>query len=211
MSVNPLPDGRAAPERGRGGPAKLPTAFGTFTCYAYDGTGGAHHAAIIAGDLASATEPLLVRVHSSCVTGDIFGSLRCDCGAQLHASLEMIVAEGVGLVVYLDQEGRGIGLTAKMRAYRLQDDGLDTVEANEALGYAADQRTYRDAAEILDDLDVGPIRLLTNNPRKVDELRALGVDVVERVPVVIPPNEHNERYLGVKASKLGHHLPAAGS
>ena len=199
-------DGRA-PRRGRGGPAKLPTAFGAFTCYAYDGSAGAHHAAVIKGDIESTNEPVLVRVHSSCVTGDIFGSLRCDCGAQLHAALELIESAGTGIVVYLDQEGRGIGPTNKMRAYQLQDGGLDTVEANEALGFAPDERSYQDAVDILHDLGVEHVRLLTNNPQKVTQLSALGVNVDERVPIVIAPNEHNESYLGIKALKLGHQLP----
>ena len=185
----------------------LPTQFGSFTVYAYDGAAGAQHAAIVKGDPAQAGGPVLVRVHSSCVTGDIFGSLRCDCGAQLHAALEAIDAAGDGLIVYLDQEGRGIGLTGKIRAYALQDTGLDTVEANEALGYAADARGYDDAVAILRDLEVERVRLMTNNPRKSRALASHGIDVVERVPVVIAPNEHNAGYLRVKAAKLGHVLP----
>lgn len=191
----------------RGGPALLPTVFGGFVAYAYDGTGGAQHAAIVRGDPSSAAGPTLVRVHSSCVTGDIFGSLRCDCGAQLHAALDMISREGVGTIVYLDQEGRGIGLTNKIRAYVLQDGGLDTVQANIALGFQPDERRYDDAEQILDDLGVDGVRLLTNNPREVDELSAYGVVVKERVPLMVEPNPHNDRYLAVKARKLNHHLP----
>lgn len=191
----------------RGGPAQLPTAFGSFLAYAYEGTGGAQHAAIVKGAPSDSKEPVLVRVHSSCVTGDIFASLRCDCGAQLHAAIRQIEHVGVGAVVYLDQEGRGIGLTSKIQAYVLQDGGLDTVEANEALGFAPDERRYGDAAEIINDLGIVKVRLLTNNPRKVEALRSLGVRVVERVPLVIEPNLHNRHYLGVKATKLGHLLP----
>lgn len=195
----------------RTGPAALPTEFGDFICYAFEGSNGAQHLAVIAGDLEAAAAPVLVRVHSSCVTGDIFRSRRCDCGSQLHAALGRILDEGVGVVVYLDQEGRGIGLTAKIAAYVLQDGGLDTVAANEALGHAPDERSYGDAVEILESLDISEVRLLTNNPRKVDGLNQAGVRVVERVPLVIEANPHNAAYLATKASKLGHELPSAPS
>ena len=149
-------------------------------------------------------------MHSSCVTGDIFGSLRCDCGSQLHAALNLIALEGRGIVIYLDQEGRGIGLTNKIRAYVLQDGGLDTVEANEALGFAADERRYDDASHILRDLGATSIRLVTNNPHKVEGLSSLGITVVERVPLVVESNPHNTGYLDIKSQKLGHHLGSAG-
>ena len=191
----------------RGGPAQLPTAFGSFIAYAYDGAGGAQHAAIVKGAPADSEKPVLARVHSSCVTGDIFASRRCDCGAQLNAAMHLIEREGVGVVVYLDQEGRGIGLTSKIQAYVLQDGGLDTVEANEALGFAPDERRYGDAAQIINDLGIAKVRLLTNNPRKVEALRSHGVQIAERVPLMIEPNPHNRDYLGVKAAKLGHLLP----
>ena len=189
----------------RSGPARLPTMFGDFICYSYDAGGGRHHLALVRGDIQITPAPLL-RVHSSCVTGDIFRSLRCDCGSQLHAALGMIDTESAGLVVYLDQEGRGIGLTNKIHAYVLQDTGLDTVEANEALGFAADERSYVDAGRILADLGVHTARLLTNNPRKVSGLSDLGVDITERVPLVVEPNRHNAGYLATKTHKMGHHL-----
>lgn len=198
-----LPDGWE-----RAGPAALPTRFGDFQCHAYTTVGGAQHAVITRGELAGTPEPPLVRVHSSCVTGDIFGSLKCDCGTQLHAALNLIALEGRGAVVYLDQEGRGIGLTNKIRAYELQDRGRDTVEANEELGFGADERCYDDAAHILRDLEVAAIRLLTNNPKKVAGLTELGITIDQRVPLAVEPNPHNNAYLNVKAVKLGHHLPA---
>ncbi len=182
--------------------AELPTGIGRFRIHAY---GGTDHAAIVMGDPSTATAPL-TRVHSSCRTGDIFASLRCDCGPQLHAALDAIAGEGVGVVVYLDQEGRGIGLVDKIRAYALQDEGLDTVDANLALGHAADRRDYAAAAGILGDLGVDHVRLLTNNPRKVADLEAHGITVDATIPIVIEPNPHNRAYLQTKAERLGHAL-----
>ena len=148
--------------------------------------------------------PTLVRVHSECLTGDIFGSLRCDCNEQLMAALRMVEKAGTGVVLYMRQEGRGIGLVNKLKAYRLQDDGLDTVEANEKLGFRADLRDYGIGAQILRDLGVRKMRLLTNNPKKVVGLHGYGLDIVERVPLEMDPNEVNERYLRTKRDKLGH-------
>jgi 3,4-dihydroxy 2-butanone 4-phosphate synthase/GTP cyclohydrolase II len=153
-----------------------------------------------------ADKPVLVRVHSECLTGDAFGSMRCECGLQLHAAMEMIAQENYGVLVYLRQEGRGIGLENKLHAYRLQDGGLDTVEANEALGFPPDRRDYGIGAQILRDLGVQRIRILTNNPKKVSRLEVYGLDVVEQLPLEIPPTEHNRRYLEAKKRKLGHQL-----
>ncbi|HEX3507656.1 MAG TPA: bifunctional 3,4-dihydroxy-2-butanone-4-phosphate synthase/GTP cyclohydrolase II [Candidatus Dormibacteraeota bacterium] len=165
-----------------------------------------NHLALVLGEIDPA-KPVLLRAHSECLTGDIFGSLRCDCGAQLHAAMEMIAAEGAGVILYIrHQEGRGIGLLDKLHAYNLQDRGLDTVEANEALGHPADKRDYGIGSQILYDLGVRKIRLLTNNPKKIYGLEGFGLEVTERVPIRIAANAHNERYLKTKKDKLGHLL-----
>lgn len=194
--------------------ADIPTAHGKFKLYAYESTDTSGenvetdktHVALTKGDIADAT-PLLVRVHSQCLTGDVFGSLRCDCGEQLEIALQTIEKEGRGVVLYMRQEGRGMGLTGKLRAYQLQDnDGLDTVEANEHLGYPADLRDYGIGAQILADLGVQKMRLMTNNPQKVKGLDGYGLEIVERVPLQTKPNSFNRRYLETKRSKLGHLL-----
>jgi 3,4-dihydroxy 2-butanone 4-phosphate synthase/GTP cyclohydrolase II len=165
-----------------------------------------NHLALVLGEI-DPQKPVLLRAHSECLTGDIFGSLRCDCGAQLHAAMEMIGADGVGVILYIrHQEGRGIGLLDKLHAYNLQDRGLDTVEANEALGHPADKRDYGIGSQILYDLGVRKIRLLTNNPKKIYGLEGFGLEVTERVPISIPANKHNARYLKTKRDKLGHLL-----
>ena len=149
-------------------------------------------------------EDTLVRVHSECITGDIFGSLRCDCGPQLHTAMRMIAENGSGMVLYMSQEGRGIGIENKLKAYKLQQEGLDTVEANEALGFNADLRDYGVGAQILCDLGVKRMKLMTNNPRKIVGLEGYGLEVVDRVPIKIEPGKHNHKYLNAKKSKLGH-------
>jgi 3,4-dihydroxy 2-butanone 4-phosphate synthase / GTP cyclohydrolase II len=165
-----------------------------------------NHLALVLGEI-DPDKPVLLRAHSECLTGDIFGSLRCDCGAQLHAAMEMIAAEGAGVILYIrHQEGRGIGLLDKLHAYNLQDRGMDTVEANEALGHPADKRDYGVGSQILYDLGVRKIRLLTNNPKKIYGLEGFGLEVTERVPIRIAANAHNERYLKTKKDKLGHLL-----
>ena len=186
--------------------AKLPTAHGEFMVYGYRARYGAteaEHAALVLGDVANG-EPVLVRVHSECLTGDVFGSFRCDCGEQVNAALEAIANAGRGVLVYLRQEGRGIGLMNKLRAYELQDQGLDTVEANERLGFAADQREYGVGVQILLDLGVRRVRLLTNNPHKLVSL--YGLEVVARQPLEIPARDRNRAYLETKRLKMGHLL-----
>jgi 3,4-dihydroxy 2-butanone 4-phosphate synthase/GTP cyclohydrolase II len=186
--------------------AKLPTKFGEFTAIAYKSdVDPAEHLALIMGDI-STPEPVLVRVHSECATGDIFGSLRCDCGEQLDMALKMIAANGRGVLVYLRQEGRGIGFHNKIRAYALQDQGMDTVEANISLGFAPDLRDYGVGAQILTDLGIKELRLLTNNPKKVISVEGYGLKVVQTVPIIVPPNPHNRRYLETKQTKMGHKL-----
>ena len=184
----------------------LPTPEGEFTLHLYQCTlEGDHHLALVKGRVGSG-EPVLVRVHSQCLTGDVLGSQRCDCGQQLHAALKAIARRGRGVLLYLRQEGRGIGLAAKLKAYALQDSGLDTVEANVRLGYPADLRDYGIGAQILADLGVREIELLTNNPRKLVGLEAHGLTIVRRVPIRIPPTRHNRKYLATKRDKLGHLL-----
>ena len=200
--------------------AELPTAHGDFTSYTYasviDGrthialTVGIERPAEEGGRFPPIDEPLLVRVHSQCLTGDVFGSLRCDCGAQLDRAMQRIQAEGRGIVLYISQEGRGIGLAHKMRAYALQDKGLDTVEANTHLGFKPDEREFGTGAQILHDLGARKLRVLTNNPKKLGSLAGYGLEVVEQEPIEIAPNPHNARYLETKRTKLGHLLGRSG-
>jgi 3,4-dihydroxy 2-butanone 4-phosphate synthase / GTP cyclohydrolase II len=185
---------------------RLPTAYGEFTAVAFRETlTGKHHVALVKGDVAG-VENVLVRVHSECLTGDVFHSLRCDCGEQLEHALGRIEVEGTGVLLYLSQEGRGIGLLNKLRAYELQEQGLDTVEANLRLGFAADGREYGIGSQILADLGLSTIRVLTNNPKKISGISGFGLEVVEQVPIRMPPNAENRRYLDTKRDKLGHTL-----
>jgi 3,4-dihydroxy 2-butanone 4-phosphate synthase/GTP cyclohydrolase II len=184
----------------------LPTKHGEFTAIAYrSDIDPDEHVALVMGDITT-EEPVLVRVHSECLTGDVFGSLRCDCGEQVNLAMSKIAEEGRGVLLYMRQEGRGIGLHNKIRAYALQDKGMDTVEANLSLGFVPDLRDYGIGAQILADLNLHKIRLLTNNPRKRVGLEGYGLEVAETVPIVIPPNPHNLRYLQTKRKKLGHLL-----
>ena len=185
----------------------MPTEHGRFRLAAYEEVlTGDTHLALTKGGPFSPEEPVLVRVHSQCVTGDIFGSARCDCGDQLSSAMEQIEREGRGVVLYMKQEGRGIGLINKLKAYKLQEEGLDTVEANEALGFKGDHRDYGIGCQILRDLGVVKLRLMTNNPRKRVGLGGYGLEVVEQVPLEIAPGEHNARYLATKRDRMGHEL-----
>ncbi len=184
----------------------LPTRYGEFKVHLYKSeTDSKEHVALVKGEI-SAERPTLVRVHSECLTGDVFGSLRCDCHDQLVSAIQMVEREGCGVVLYMRQEGRGIGLANKLKAYTLQDEGMDTVEANEKLGFRPDLRDYGIGAQILRDLGVGKMRLMTNNPKKVVGLHGYGLKIVERVPLEVQPNEKNEKYLVTKRDKLGHLL-----
>ena len=183
---------------------EMPTEFGDFNLHLYrTTTDGQHHLALVKGDVAG-KPGVLVRVHSECLTGDVFGSRRCDCGPQLHQAMKQISREGRGVIVYMRQEGRGIGLAPKIMAYKLQERGLDTVEANLKLGFKMDLREYGLGAQILADLGLKTIRLLTNNPKKIVGLEGYGLEVIEQVPIRISPNPHNARYLKTKREKLGH-------
>jgi 3,4-dihydroxy 2-butanone 4-phosphate synthase/GTP cyclohydrolase II len=184
----------------------LPTRFGMFKLKLYRSVvDNENHVALVLGDPKRERAPL-VRVHSECLTGDVFGSLRCDCGAQFEKAMQMVAKAGAGVLLYMRQEGRGIGLANKIHAYALQEKGLDTVEANQRLGFGADLRDYGTGAQILADLGLSRIRLITNNPRKVVGLEAYGLHIVERVPLVLPATEHSRRYLATKKKKLGHWL-----
>jgi len=185
---------------------QMPTDYGDFQLYAYEQIdNGETHLALVKGEW-QPDEAVLARVHSSCVTGDIFGSCRCDCGEQLHRAMEMVEAEGRGVILYMNQEGRGIGLVNKLRAYKLQEQGRDTVEANIELGFKPDQRDYGVGAQILRDLGVRKLRLMTNNPKKRAGLIGYGLEIVENVPIETQPNEHNRAYLSTKRQKMGHLL-----
>jgi 3,4-dihydroxy 2-butanone 4-phosphate synthase / GTP cyclohydrolase II len=189
---------------------RLPTTYGEFQAVGYRSlVDGKHHVALVKGEVQGQPD-VLVRVHSECLTGDVFHSLRCDCGDQLDSALSMIEREGQGVLLYLSQEGRGIGLLNKLRAYRLQEEGLDTVEANERLGLPADLRDYGIGAQILVDLGLSSIRILTNNPKKIRGLEGYGLSVSSQIPIEHAPNEHNEAYLRTKAQRMGHTLHHQG-
>jgi 3,4-dihydroxy 2-butanone 4-phosphate synthase / GTP cyclohydrolase II len=190
----------------KGERVKLPTVFGDFEFIPFRQTSnGIEHSALVKGTWTK-DEPVLVRLHSSCFTGDIFGSMRCDCGPQLHKAMEMVEKEGKGAVIYLSQEGRGIGLLNKIKAYRLQDEGMDTVQANLKLGFGEDERDYGVGASIMRELGLGKVRLISNNPVKRAGLEGYGIQIVETIPLIIKPNPHNKFYLETKAKKMGHDL-----
>jgi 3,4-dihydroxy 2-butanone 4-phosphate synthase/GTP cyclohydrolase II len=188
--------------------ASLPTEFGEFHVFAYaNDVDRREHVALVKGEVAG-KEDVLVRMHSECLTGDVFHSRRCDCGEQLEASLRQIEAEGLGVLVYMKQEGRGIGLMNKIRAYQLQEKGMDTVEANEVLGFPADLRDYGIGVQVLLDLGIKSMRLMTNNPKKIIGLQGYGLSVTEQVPITVKPNRYNMSYLQAKRDKMGHLIPA---
>src|SRR5436189_4317697 len=188
----------------------MPTAFGDFTAVAFRETlTGQHHIALVKGNVEGADD-VLVRVHAECLTGDVFHSMRCDCGEQLESALSMIEAEGSGVLLYLAQEGRGIGLLNKLHAYKLQEEGLDTVDANLKLGLPADLRDYGIGAQILVDLGLTTIRIMTNNPKKIVGLEGYGLEVTDQIPIEHVPNEHNRAYLRAKKQRLGHLLHPQG-
>ena len=190
----------------RGSEVHLPTQYGDFRLIPFrQQSNGKEHIALIKGEW-QADEPILVRVHSSCMTGDIFGSMRCECGEQLHKAMQTIDKEGKGVIVYLNQEGRGIGLMAKIEAYRLQEQGLDTVDANVHLGFKPDERDYGCGAQMLRHLGVHKMRLMTNNPTKRVGLEAYGLEIVENVPIEVSPNQYDYRYLRTKKERMGHEL-----
>ncbi|HSC75854.1 MAG TPA: GTP cyclohydrolase II [Pseudomonadales bacterium] len=187
--------------------SRLPTTWGEFVIHGFeDADTGEEHVALTIGDVADG-QPVLSRIHSECLTGDVLHSLRCDCGAQLDAAMQAIAHEGRGILLYLRQEGRGIGLVNKIRAYQLQDQGADTVQANEQLGFEADMRQYDMLKTMLDHLGIASLRLMTNNPRKLQALDDMGILVVDRIPLQTAANPHNQHYLATKANKLGHMLP----
>lgn len=188
------------------GSKKIPTKYGDFEIYAYEHeVSGEHHIALVMGEV-SEGEPVLCRIHSECLTGDVFGSKKCDCGQQLDAAMKSIADEGRGILIYMRQEGRGIGLVNKIRAYALQDQGHDTIEANLALGFPADLREYYECKQIFDDLGVSQLRLMTNNPLKVESMNKYGLDIVERIPLQMEAFTEDESYLKTKQEKMHHYL-----
>jgi 3,4-dihydroxy 2-butanone 4-phosphate synthase / GTP cyclohydrolase II len=189
--------------------AKLPTKYGEFMVHVYECATGIQHVALVKGKV-KGKENVLVRIHSECLTGDVFSSLKCDCGQQIEKAMQLISDEGSGVILYLRQEGRGIGLVNKIKAYSLQDQGMDTVEANEKLGFKADQRDYTEGVQILADLKIKSLRLLTNNPKKIEGLEKYEIKIVERIPLTVKPTEENKEYLKTKKEKLGHFIEDEG-